>query len=180
MTIQDVAEHELVFPTPRASDGAHGGPNQRGSSGDLTMSSAVHKLLSTPDTLPDAPNTGSNSHKAGNIVGLGNQAIAAAVDWGPYTAAIRRAEGVLGRPAPPPVRYDGRNGKPRLNPELPEFMMGWPEGYVTDPAIWEGSGLTPNKVREAQLRAIGNGVATLQAVLALRHLLNREGVPNVR
>jgi hypothetical protein len=30
-------------------------------------------LFSTPDTAPEAPNTGSNSHKAGNVVGLGNQ-----------------------------------------------------------------------------------------------------------
>lgn len=33
----------------------------------------VGRLFSTPDTAPEAPNTGSNSHKAGNVVGLGNQ-----------------------------------------------------------------------------------------------------------
>ena len=32
----------LLFPTPRASDGAHGGPNQRGSKGDLALPAAVH------------------------------------------------------------------------------------------------------------------------------------------
>lgn len=32
-----------LLPTPRATEGAHGGPNQRGSKGDLTMSSAVHR-----------------------------------------------------------------------------------------------------------------------------------------
>lgn len=31
-----------LLPTPRASDGPKGGPNQRGSKGDLTLSSAVH------------------------------------------------------------------------------------------------------------------------------------------
>lgn len=30
-----------LLPTPRASDGAHGGPNQRGSKGDLMLSAAV-------------------------------------------------------------------------------------------------------------------------------------------
>src|SRR5699024_3834188 len=30
-----------LLPTPRATEGAHGGPNQRGSKGDLTMCSAV-------------------------------------------------------------------------------------------------------------------------------------------
>ena len=32
-----------LLPTPRASDGEKGGPNQRGSRGDLTISSAVHR-----------------------------------------------------------------------------------------------------------------------------------------
>jgi hypothetical protein len=40
--------NEVVFPTPRASDGEKGGPNQRGSKGDLTMNSAVQLLLKTP------------------------------------------------------------------------------------------------------------------------------------
>lgn len=31
----------MLLPTPRASDGAHGGPNQRGSAGDLMLTSAV-------------------------------------------------------------------------------------------------------------------------------------------
>lgn len=36
-----------LLPTPRATDGTKGGPNQRGSSGDLMLPSAVH-LLPTP------------------------------------------------------------------------------------------------------------------------------------
>jgi hypothetical protein len=31
-------------PTPRATDGSKGGPNQRGSSGDLTLPSAAHRI----------------------------------------------------------------------------------------------------------------------------------------
>lgn len=37
-----------MLPTPRASDGAKGGPNQRGSSGDLMLPAAVMSLLPTP------------------------------------------------------------------------------------------------------------------------------------
>jgi hypothetical protein len=37
-----------LLPTPRATDGTKGGPNQRGSSGDLMLPSAVHALLPTP------------------------------------------------------------------------------------------------------------------------------------
>ncbi len=92
-----------------------------------------------------------------------------ATSWGPYEPAIRRWESIIGRPAPAPVRMDGKGGKARLNPELPEWMMGWPEGWVTAPEI----GLT----RSEQLKAIGNGVCTLQAVHAVRSLLNRPGVP---
>ena len=44
-TLADEIEH--LLPTPRASDGEKGGPNQRGSKGDLTMNSAV-QLLPTP------------------------------------------------------------------------------------------------------------------------------------
>lgn len=50
--------------------------------------------------------------------------------------------------------------------------MGWPAGWVSDPEI----GLS----RAEQLKACGNGVVTLQAVAALRHLLSRPGVPAIR
>ncbi|WP_329595493.1 hypothetical protein OG195_27420 [Streptomyces sp. NBC_01362] len=33
-----------LLPTPRASDGEKGGPNQRGSKGDLTLPSAAHQI----------------------------------------------------------------------------------------------------------------------------------------
>jgi hypothetical protein len=42
--------HRLL-PTPRASDGVKGGPNQRGSSGDLMLPAAV-MLLPTPTATP--------------------------------------------------------------------------------------------------------------------------------
>ncbi|MCH0573233.1 hypothetical protein I3F60_29005 [Streptomyces sp. MUM 136J] len=33
-----------LMPTPRATDGTKGGPNQRGSKGDLTLPSAAHRI----------------------------------------------------------------------------------------------------------------------------------------
>jgi hypothetical protein len=47
-TLADQVEHSLL-PTPRATDGTKGGPNQRGSSGDLMLPSAVMDLLPTPN-----------------------------------------------------------------------------------------------------------------------------------
>ena len=86
-------------------------------------------------------------------------------DWGPYAAAITRWEAVTGRPAPAPVRHDGKGDKPRLNPEFTEWMMGWPAGWVTAPAI----GLT----RAGQLKACGNGCVPQQVVGALSILWPR-------
>ena len=78
-------------------------------------------------------------------------------DFGPYTAAIRRWEAVLGRPAPAPTE-PGQNGGPRLSPRFVEFMMGLPADWVCD---------VPGVSRSAQLKALGNGVVPQQAALAL-------------
>jgi hypothetical protein len=45
-TLADEVEH--LLPTPRATDGTKGGPNQRGSHGDLMLPSAVVTLLPSP------------------------------------------------------------------------------------------------------------------------------------
>ncbi|MCK9873933.1 hypothetical protein MRI28_30670 [Nocardiopsis dassonvillei] len=69
---------------------------------------------------------------------------------------------MLGRAAPPPTE-PGTRGQPRLSAALVEWMMGLPEGWVTDPAL-----ALP---RAAQLQALGNGVVPQQARAAVRHLL---------
>jgi DNA (cytosine-5)-methyltransferase 1 len=52
-----------LLPTPWASDGTKGGPNQRGSKGDLMLPSAVAQLSSGASTSPpsDAGNESSNA-----------------------------------------------------------------------------------------------------------------------
>ena len=48
-----------LLPSPRASDGEKGGPNQRGSKGDRMLPSAVtHLLLPTPNATLGRPNAG--------------------------------------------------------------------------------------------------------------------------
>jgi DNA (cytosine-5)-methyltransferase 1 len=226
-----------LLPTPRATDGTKGGPNQRGSSGDLMLPSAVMSLLPTP-TAADGDRTSavyprgdatllgallptptvSGSHgtdrrsdgslllpgvdtgrllptpaagnfndgespehwqsrkefhaaketdatRAGMPLTVAAQQLAGGVDWGPYEAAIRRWEAVLGRQAPPPT-VPGRTGE-RLNPALPEFMMGLPEGWITD---------VPGLNRNAMLKLAGNGCVPQQVELALRILLDRAGI----
>lgn len=62
------------MPTPRASDGEKGGPNQRGTSGDLMLPSAVAHLLPTP---------------AVNDMGEGKTVAA----WDEWTAAMQAKHG---------------------------------------------------------------------------------------
>jgi DNA (cytosine-5)-methyltransferase 1 len=81
--------------------------------------------------------------------------------WGKFEPAIRRWEEVLGRPAPAPTKPDGKDGNHRLSSKFTEWMMGLPDGWVTD------VGLTRNE----ELKACGNGVVPQQAELALRELL---------
>jgi DNA (cytosine-5)-methyltransferase 1 len=82
--------------------------------------------------------------------------------WGKYEPAIRRWE-QLTRPAPAPTEPN-KNGNPRLASAFSEWLMGWPQGWVTDPAI----GISRNE----QLRIVGNGVCSQQAAAALRYLLS--------
>ena len=128
-------EAQRLLPTPKASDGPNGGPGMRNGSG-------------VADALP----------------GVVTQLIAKdmGTDFGPYTAAIRRWEQVIGRPAPPPTE-PGNNGRPRLSPAFVEWMMGLPPGWVTEAGV----------PRTQQLKMLGNAVVPQQAYLAL-HLLTGE------
>jgi site-specific DNA-cytosine methylase len=90
----------------------------------------------------------------------------AGVEWGTYGPAVARWEHVLGRPAPSPVDDRGR-----LSPWLVEWMMGLPEGHVCDVPAPEGMSVAG--VRNARLKALGNGVVPQQAAHALRMLLDR-------
>jgi DNA (cytosine-5)-methyltransferase 1 len=74
--------------------------------------------------------------------------------FGPYEHAIRRWEHVIGREAPYPVDDRG------VEPKFVEWMMGLPQGYVTD----LGFG------RSSELRMLGNGVVPQQGALAIELL----------
>lgn len=82
------------------------------------------------------------------------------MDWGDYTAAVRRWEQVLGRPAPFPTQ-PGRHGGPVLAPAFVEWLQGLEPGWVTGLAL----------PRTAELRALGNGVVPQQAAHAVELLL---------
>lgn len=69
-----------LLPSPRASEGVKGGPNMRGSKGDLMLSSAVHRL--TGETTPseelsngDASESGPDQALQGMREGADSQAL---------------------------------------------------------------------------------------------------------
>jgi DNA (cytosine-5)-methyltransferase 1 len=106
------------------------------------------------DREPERPE-GDDEHEVVDAAGR-------VLDWGLYGPAIKRWEAVMGRPAPSPVE-PGKNG-PRLAPRFVEWLMGAPEGWITD---------VPGIPRNAQLKAAGNGVVRQQGSAALRELLIR-------
>lgn len=142
-----------LLPTPRGSEGAKGGPKQRGSAGDLTLTSSVMQLLPTP-TATDSHGHGHNNRGEPYLPG----AVADVTRWGQYAAAVARWEKVLGRPAPEPTVVGGRGGK-RPSARFVEWMLGWPKGWVTD--------LVDNT---PALKLIGNGVCVQQGAEAFRRL----------
>ena len=154
-----------LLPTPEAKN-SHAGPdyarmNREGSGGHDLVTALT--LLCTPSASDGAG--GKTSRSGGRIDEplLGGQAREMQSSWGKYAPAIHRWEQVLGRPAPPPTEPN-KNGNPRLAAAFSQWLMGWPAGWVTDPAI----GISRND----QLRIVGNGVCPQQAIAALRYLLS--------
>ena len=83
-------------------------------------------------------------------------------EWGEYAPAIQRWERILGRPAPEPTEPN-RNGRPSLSAAFTEWVMGLPEGWVTD---------VPGLSRARKIKALGNGVVPQQAALAITQLIH--------
>lgn len=151
-----------LLPTPRATDGTKGGPNQRGSSGDLMLPSAVAQLLPTLTGGSNASNVDNAKSPGFDNGGENFRQIIDEGRFGQYAPAIARHEAASGRTAPAPVEPTGKNGANRLSPRFTEWMMGLPDGWVTD---------VPGITRNDALKLCGNGVVPMQAEVAVRHLL---------
>jgi hypothetical protein len=119
------------------------------------------RRLPTPtvaDTFTDKLQ--SSQQKEGSMHSV-NLSQAVHMDWGMFLPALQRWESIMGREAPAATVAD-ENGEERLSPKFAEWMMGLPDGWITD------SGLT----RKEELKICGNGVVTQQAELALSILLD--------
>lgn len=138
---------------------AHGNGNGHGKS----LSIEALRLLLTP-TVMDYASSGASyaatdTHHTGTT--LTDATVRQPERFGQYAPAIARWEAVLGRPAPAPTEPTGKGGAHRLSPRFVEWLMGLPDGWVTD----------TDTTRNEQLKALGNGVVPQQAAAAVRHLL---------
>jgi site-specific DNA-cytosine methylase len=175
-----------LLPTPNAQDGNGGRYNSRGHQATLpgtvrvffpTPTSRDHKggnpnrddelcYLPTPAAAdgqrgPDFARAGRDGSGGDDLVTLCAKATHD-TQWGKYGPAIACWE-ALTCPAPLPTEPNTR-GNPRLAAEFPEWMQGWPDGWVTDLVAL---GLIS---RNDALRIIGNGVCPQQALAALWQL----------
>ncbi len=166
-TLADEVEH--LLPTPQAHDHVQGktveqvqAMRERTGAGVKNLNEvAVNELLPTPkagDADFGMPRTSGRPPEKSTHLMTRMEYTKPESSWGPYAAAIERWEAVLGRPAPDPTELGPKGGR-RLSAAFVEWMMGLPEGWVTDPVL----GLS----RTQQLKMLGNGVVTQQAVAAL-------------
>lgn len=144
-----------LLPTPTTTDGGSNSPGDqaRRSPGLRTVPS----LLPTPSASRGAAATETmyvlgaerddTGDRQGNVVGE--------TQWGEYEPVVRRWEAIT-RPAPAPTLPDGKNGNHRLAAVFPEWMMGYPAGWVTDVIG-----------RNPAIKACGNGVVPQQAYAGL-------------
>lgn len=113
----------------------------------------------SPSTAPDADDTrleGTEPEERHDLPPWGG-----GIDWGTYGPAVRRWETVLGRPAPNPVTVGVRGGR-QLSGRFTEWMMGFPEGWITD---------IPGVSNNDALALCGNAVIPAQCAYALTLLL---------
>lgn len=154
----DLRTAVTLLPTPTTQDAANnGGPSQF----DRNTRPLNTEVLLLPTPRADEPGRTSDGYglSLNEAVGVGNGRIQ---QFGQYAAAIRRWEHVLGRPAPAPTEPTGKNGAHRLSPRFVEWLMGLPDGWITD---------VPGITRNEALKACGNGVVPQQAAEAVRFAL---------
>ena len=194
-----------LLPTPRATDGTKGGPNQRGSKGDLMLPSAVNLLPTpavndmgaayTPETWDawtakmQAKHGNGNGHgKSLNIeaqrllptpmVGSTNPAAHGQIS-GDYRAKMAEALGQWGDYAAAIQRWEHVIGRPA--PEPTQMSAKGNPQLSARFAEWlmgvPDGWITdvPGVTRNEALKMAGNGVVPQQGAAALRWLLGQIG-----
>lgn len=143
-----------ALPTPTARDAIRGAG--WGNRAGRPLSEVIAAL----------PTPTASDHTGAGHAGMGGEnlrtvacSLAQPTSWGRFAVAIAAHAKVIGRSAPAPTTV-GPRGASRLNPALVEWMMMLPAGWVTGAPI----------SRNAQIRALGNGVVPQQAAMAFRDM----------
>ena len=157
-TVRPDSGDDAHLPTPKARDWKDTGKVTRRPAWGIPLAHAVAAL---PAPTARGWKDGTPSNVPINAL-LGRAVWELADTFGPYADAVARWEQIIGRPAPNPTEPANSGGR-RLSPVFVEWMMGLPEGWVTDPTL--------NLPLTQQLRMLGNGVVPQQAEAAYRSLL---------
>jgi hypothetical protein len=150
-----------LMPTPTTRDYKDGSqPHER--DGKVQTDTVARAVFNSGEVLLGTPRTSSANGSTPKQVAAGapkarieDQVLL--TNWGKFEPAIRRWESIIGRPAPEPTKPDGKEGNHRLSSKFTEWMMGLPDGWITDIGL----------KRNDELKACGNGVVPQQAELAL-------------
>jgi hypothetical protein len=149
----------FYLPTPTTRDYKDGSePHER--DGKVQTDTVARAVFNSGEVLLGTPRaTAANSSSKQVKLGAPKARLEDQVhtNWGKFEPAIRRWESIIGRPAPEPTKPDGKEGNHRLSSKFTEWMMGLPEGWITDIGL----------KRNDELKACGNGVVPQQAELAL-------------
>ena len=148
-----------LIPTPTTRDYKDGSqPHER--DGKVQTDTVARAVFNSGEVLLGTPRaTAANSSSKQVELGAPKSRLEDQVhtNWGKFEPAIRRWEAIIGRPAPEPTKPDGKEGNHRLSSKFTEWMMGLPDGWITDIGL----------KRNDELKACGNGVVPQQAELAL-------------
>jgi DNA (cytosine-5)-methyltransferase 1 len=165
--VRETVVNDLI-PTPTTRDHKDGSqPHER--DGIVQTDTVARAVFNSGEVLLPTTRTSMKNGATAKEVAAGNPKfrLEAVTNWGKFEPAIKRWEETLGRPAPAPTKPDGKEGAHRLSSAFTEWMMGVPEGWITN------CGLSRND----ELKACGNGVVPQQAELALRVLLQGITLP---
>jgi DNA (cytosine-5)-methyltransferase 1 len=153
---------KTLMPTPTTRDYKDGSqPHQR--DGKVQTDTVARAVFNSGEVLLGTPRaTAANSSSKQVELGAPKARLEDQVhtNWGKFEPAIRRWEATIGRQAPEPTKPDGKEGNHRLSSKFTEWMMGLPDGWITDIGL----------KRNDELKACGNGVVPQQAELALNLL----------
>ena len=160
VSLAQIVNRPDLLPTPIVRDYKDGSAAQS-RNGKVSTDTVARAVFNSGEVLLGTPRTSSANGSTPKQVAAGAPKARLEdqvhTNWGKFEPAIKRWEAIIDRPAPQPTKPDGKEGNHRLSSKFTEWMMGLPDGWITDIGL----------KRNDELKACGNGVVPQQAELAL-------------